>query len=164
MLALSFFLGVYYVKKMAERDKQPFEPLLNVAYILIIGGILGARISYVFLHLDEFAGRITATFNPFGAGEFGISGLNLYGGVILAILGAWAYCHFKKLKILEVFDIFAPTLALGIGITRIGCFLNGCCFGTPTDMPWGISFPEGSIPFSVFGDQHLHPAQIYPSL
>ena len=164
MLALSFFLGVFYVKKISEREKYPFEPLLNVAYILIIGGILGARIAYVLLHLDEFAGNWTNTFNPFGAGEFGIAGLNLYGGVILAILGAWAYCYFKKLKILEVFDIFAPTLALGIGITRIGCLLNGCCFGTPTDLPWGILFPEGTLPYAVFGDQHLHPAQIYSSL
>ena len=164
MLAVSFFLGVFYVKKVAERDKFPFEPLLNVAYILIIGGILGARISYFLLHLDEFAGRWTNTFNPFGAGEFGIAGLNLYGGVILAILGAWCYCYFKKLQILQVFDIFAPTLALGIGITRIGCLLNGCCFGTPTDLPWGISFPEGTLPHAVFGDQHLHPAQIYSSI
>lgn len=164
MLALSFFLGVYYVKKVAARDKFPFEPLLNVAYILIIGGILGARISYVLLHLDEFAGRWTHSFNPFGSTEFGIAGLNLYGGVILAILGAWAYCYFKRLKILQVFDYFAPTLALGIGITRIGCFLNGCCFGTPTGLPWGISYPDNSLPFSVFGDQHIHPSQIYSSL
>ena len=164
MLALSFFVGVYYVKKISAKDKYPFDPLLNVAYILIIGGILGARISYVLLHLEEFAGRWTNSFNPFGSGEFGIAGLNLYGGVILAILGAWTYCYFKKLNILQVFDYFAPTLALGIGITRIGCFLNGCCFGTPTDLPWGISFPEGTLPFAVFGEQHIHPSQIYSSL
>ncbi len=164
MLAVSFFLGVYYVKKVSERDKFPFDPLLTVAYILILGGVLGARISYVLLHLDEFAGKWTDSFNPFGSAEFGIAGLNLYGGVILAILGAWAYCYLKKLEILRVFDYFAPTLALGIGITRIGCFLNGCCFGTPTDLPWGISFPEGTLPYAVFGEQPLHPAQIYSSL
>lgn len=164
MLALSFFAGVFYVKKQADRNRYPFEPLLNVAYILIIGGILGARVTYVLLHLDEFAGRWTDSFNPFGSEEFGIAGLNLYGGVILGILGAWAYCYFKNLNILQVFDYFAPTLALGIGITRIGCFLNGCCFGTPTDLSWGISFPAGTLPYAVFGDQHLHPSQIYSSL
>ncbi|MGH8016482.1 MAG: prolipoprotein diacylglyceryl transferase, partial [Candidatus Zixiibacteriota bacterium] len=156
-------LGVYYVKKVTERDKLPFDPFLNVAYILIIGGILGARISYVLLHLDEFAGRWTDSFNPFSSAEFGIAGLNLYGGVVLAILAAWAYCYFKKLNILQVFDYFTPTLGLGIGITRIGCFLNGCCFGTPTDLPWGISFPLGSLPYAIFGEAHLHPAQLYSS-
>ncbi len=64
---------------------------------------------------------------------------------------------------LEVFDIFSPTLAMGIGITRIGCFLNGCCFGTPTGLPWGVQFPDHSIPWMIFRDQHLHPAQIYSS-
>lgn len=164
MLAISFFLGVYYVKKVTQRDKLPFDPFLNIAYILIIGGILGARISYVLLHLEEFSGRWSATFNPFGAGEFGIAGLNLYGGVVVAILGAWAYCHYQKLNVLQVFDYFTPTLGLGLGITRIGCFLNGCCFGTPTDLPWGVVFPDGSLPHSVFGSAHLHPSQIYSSL
>ena len=55
-------------------------------------------------------------------------------------------------------------MALGIGITRIGCFLNGCCFGTPTDQPWGVAFPKGSIPWHIFGDTHLHPSQLYSSL
>jgi len=164
MLAISFFLGVYYVKRITARDRLPCDPFLNVAYILIIGGILGARVSYVLLHLSEFSGRWTDTFNPFGSTEFGIAGLNLYGGVVLAILGALAYCHFKRLSVLQVFDYFAPTLGLGLAITRIGCFMNGCCFGTPTDLPWGVSFPFGSLPYSIFGDAHLHPAQLYSSL
>jgi phosphatidylglycerol:prolipoprotein diacylglycerol transferase len=103
-------------------------------------------------------------FNPFASGQFGIAGLNLYGGVLLAIMGTLGYCKLKKMPILETFDYFAPTLALGIGITRIGCFLNGCCFGTPCDLPWGISFPAGSIPSYVYGSAHLHPAQLYSSL
>lgn len=164
MLAISFFVGVYYVRKVTNRDKLDFDPFLNVAYILIIGGIVGARLSYVLLHLSEFSGRWTDSFNPFGSEQFGIAGLNLYGGVVLAILGAWSYCHFKKMSVLMVFDYFAPTLGLGLGITRIGCFMNGCCFGTPTDLPWGVQFPEGSLPYSVFGDAHLHPAQLYSSL
>ena len=164
MLAISFFLGVYYIKKVTERDKLPFDPFLNVAYLLIIGGIVGARLSYVLFHLSEFAGRWTDSFNPFGSGEFGIAGLNLYGGVALGVLSAWAYCYFKKLNVLQVFDYFAPTLGLGLAITRIGCFLNGCCFGVPTNLPWGVSFPQGTLPYAVFGDRLLHPTQLYSSL
>ena len=83
---------------------------------------------------------------------------------MLAIVAAVAYARWKQIVVLDVFDYFAPTVGLGIGISRIGCFLNGCCFGTPTDLPWGIEFPIGSIPYAVFGSQHLHPAQIYSSL
>ncbi len=164
MLALSFLAGVIYVSRMTRRDGKDFEPYLTVAYILIIGGILGARISYVLLHWSDFAHNLGAAFNPFHSGQFGIAGLNLYGGVLAAIGGAWVYCHLKKMSVLEVFDYFSPSLALGIGISRIGCYLNGCCFGTPTELPWGVMFPVGSIPFAIFGSQHIHPAQIYSSL
>jgi len=165
MLALSFFLGLWYVQRITKRDNKRFEPFLMIAYIMILGGIIGARLSYVALHLEEFSGRWFSMFNPFAHGEFvGIAGLNLYGGVILAIVGTFLYCRVKKLSILDTFDYFAPTLGLGIGITRIGCFLNGCCFGTECHLPWAVKFPPGSIPSYVFGDTPLHPAQLYSSL
>lgn len=165
MLALSFLLGVLYVKKMSDRDGKPFDPYLTVASYMIFFGVVGARLFYVLFHLEEFAGRWSAIFNPFSdSGYVGIAGLNLYGGVLLGIGSAALYCYRKKMSILDTFDYFAPTLGLGLGITRIGCFLNGCCFGVPTDLPWGVSFPEGSIPYYVFGSEHLHPTQIYSSL
>ena len=164
MLAISFFMGIWYVSRITKRDGKPFEPFLAISYIMIIGGIVGARISYVIFHLDEFAGNWTTTFNPFGTNEFGIAGLNLYGGILLAIAGAYIYCRVKKYSVLEMFDYFAPTLGLGLLFTRIGCFLNGCCFGTPSDLPWAVSFPVGSIPYYVYGNAHLHPAQLYSSL
>lgn len=164
MLAISFFLGVLYVKYVTKRDNKDFEPFLTIAYIMIFGGVIGARLFYVLFHLSEFSGRWGDSFNPFSGPEFGIAGLNLYGGVIVAIAGTFIYCRMKKLSLLEVFDYFAPTLGLGLAFTRIGCFMNGCCYGTPTDLPWGISFPPGSIPYSIFGDAHLHPSQLYSSL
>lgn len=163
-LAISFFFGVFYAKYVTKRDNKPFEPYLTLSYILIFCGVIGARVSYVLFHISEFQGRWMDTFNPFGGNEFGISGLNLYGGVILSIIGGFLYCKFKKMPITETFDYFAPTLAFGLGITRIGCFMNGCCFGTPTDLPWGVSFPEGSLPYYIFQNQHLHPSQLYSSL
>jgi len=164
MLALTFLAGLYFLKRVGKRDDRDFEIFLTIAYIMIIGGVIGARLSYVLLHLSEFSGNIGAIVNPFQSGQFGIAGLNLYGGILVAIGGAYLYCKIKKLPVLDIFDYFAPTLALGIGISRIGCFLNGCCFGTPTDLPWGITFPVGSIPFMVYGYSPLHPAQIYSSL
>lgn len=163
-LAISFFLSVLYIKRQTDKFNKPFEPFLTIAYIMIGGGIFGARLFYVLAHLGDFNGNWWNVFNPFRGDEFGIAGLNLYGGVIVAVIGMYVYCRAKGLSVLEVFDFFSPTLGLGLAITRIGCFLNGCCFGTPTDLPWGVSFPRGSIPYYIFGDVHLHPAQIYSSL
>jgi phosphatidylglycerol:prolipoprotein diacylglycerol transferase len=164
MLAISFILGLLYVRYVTRRDKKDFDPFVTIAYIMIIGGIVGARLFYVLTHLAEFEGNWSATFNPFASASFGIAGMNIYGGVLLAIIGTWIYSRVKGMSTLEVFDYFAPTMGLGLGVTRIGCFMNGCCFGTPTDLPWGVEFPAGSIPYSVFGDAHLHPAQLYSSL
>lgn len=163
-LALTFLAGVWYVKGLTTRDSRPFETYLVFAYIMIFGGVIGARLSYAILHWADFSDNLGAIFNPFQSGQFGIAGLNLYGGVLMAIAGSIVYAWFRKLSVLEIFDYFAPTVGLGLGISRIGCFLNGCCFGTPTDLPWGVQFPVGSIPYYIFGTEHLHPAQIYSSL
>lgn len=163
-LAISFFLGVLYVKRQTVRYQKPFEPFLTLAYIMIGCGVLGARLFYILSHLSDFSGDWWSVLNPFRGDEFGIAGLNLYGGVLFAVAGMYLYCRAKGLSVLEVFDFFSPTLGIGLAVTRIGCLLNGCCFGTPTDLPWGVSFPEGSIPHHVYGGVHLHPSQIYSSL
>jgi phosphatidylglycerol:prolipoprotein diacylglycerol transferase len=164
MLAISFFIGIYYVYRYCKKNDIKFEPYLTVAYIMVIAGIVGARLAYVLFHLGEFQDDWLRSINPFGSTQFGIAGLNLYGGIILAVFFSFLYLRAKKLSTLATFDIIAPTVGLGLIFTRIGCFLNGCCFGTPTDMPWGVVFPEGSIPYYVFGSQHLHPSQLYSSL
>lgn len=164
MLTISFVMGVFYVSTQSKRVGMSFDRLLTIAYIMIFGGVIGARLSYVLLHLEDFAGNWTSSFNPFAGDRFGIAGLNLYGGVVLAVVGVWVYCRINEMNILEVYDLYAPTLGLGLALTRIGCFMNGCCFGTPTNLPWGVQFPTGSIPSYIFGDAHLHPSQLYSSL
>lgn len=163
MLAIAFFSAVWFVKKRCPVENLLFEKMLTVAYILIFGGIIGGRLGYVLLHLPDFADNPLSSINPFQGDRFGIAGLNLYGGVLLAVIAVLVYLKIKKLPILAVVDLFAPTLGLGIGIARIGCFLNGCCFGTPTDLPWGVTFPEHTIPYSVFGAVAIHPSQLYTS-
>jgi phosphatidylglycerol:prolipoprotein diacylglycerol transferase len=70
----------------------------------------------------------------------------------------------KNLPALGMLDLLSPGVAIGIFVARWGCFFNGCCFGIPTELPWGVTFPEGSMPHYIFGTQHLHPTQIYSSL
>ncbi len=164
MLAIAFFAGLWYIKRRHEVERLPFDKMLNVAYILIFCGVIGGRLGYVLLHLTEFSADPFSAINPFQGGRFGIAGLNLYGGVLLALAAVWIYLRIKKLPWLAVFDMLAPVVGLGIGLGRIGCFLNGCCFGTPSNLPWAITFPEGSIPDYIFPHQALHPAQLYSSL
>jgi phosphatidylglycerol:prolipoprotein diacylglycerol transferase len=164
MLAISFLLGIWYIWYVSKRDEKPFDRFLTIAYIMVIGGLVGARLAYVLLHVSEFSGHWTDVFNPFHSGTFGIAGMNLYGGILLAIIGAAIYCLLTGMSILDVFDYFAPTVGIGLTFTRIGCFMNGCCFGTPCNLPWAVKFPPGSIPYSVFGGQTLHPSQLYSSL
>ena len=164
-LAISFFIGLWYVIKRSQRENVNVNFMMNFAFVVIFAGLIGARLAFVLFHLSDFASDPLSAVNPFGAGgHFGIMGMNLYGGVLLSIISGYIYVRRRKQSLWHVFDIFAPTVALGIGITRIGCFLNGCCFGVPTDLPWCIHFPEGSIPFSQFGDACLHPTQLYSSL
>jgi phosphatidylglycerol:prolipoprotein diacylglycerol transferase len=163
MLAISFLVGVFYIERVTKRDGLRFDTYLIIAYLNIAAGVIGARLAYVLFHLDEFSGRWEATFNPFAGGQYGIAGLNMQGGVILAVIVTWLFCRAKEMSVLQVYDYFAPTVGLGLGITRIGCFLNGCCFCTPTVLPWGVAFPDGSMPHAVFGELHLHPSQIYSS-
>jgi len=164
MLALSFFAGVYYVYLYAKKHNLTLSPFLATAYIMVFAGILGARVAYVLFHLEEFTGNWFAVINPYQGAQFGITGLSLYGGIIGAVVFSIVYLKWRGYSVLDTFDIFAPTIGIGLFFTRIGCFLNGCCFGTPTDLPWGVSFPAGSIPWYIFGTQDLHPAQIYSSL
>lgn len=165
-MALAFLGGVLYLRHVARRDKRPFDHLLNIAYIMIFAGVIGARIWYVITHWGDYAANPISAINPFGnsGSGFGIAGLNLYGGLVLALVSTFIYCRRNKLNVLDIFDVFAPSYALGTAIARWGCFCNGCCFGKPTDLPWGVTFPPDSLPAHIYGAVAVHPTQIYSSL
>jgi phosphatidylglycerol:prolipoprotein diacylglycerol transferase len=91
-------------------------------------------------------------------------GLTFYGGLAAGVGFGIGYLRAKGLRVLEVTDIIAPQIALGIGLARIGCFLNGCCFGTESDLPWACTFPADSQAGWVMGGRSLHPAQIYSAI
>ena len=87
----------------------------------------------------------------------------MYGGAVPAtILGMW-FLKRWGIDAWKAGDAIAPSMALGLGFTRIGCFLSGCCFGAPTDLPWGCVFPPESHAGNVFPGIALHPAQLYAS-
>lgn len=165
LLAISFLVGILWAMKRAGRRNMDRNQVMDMALIIIICAILGSRIFYVITHLSEFRGRWMDTINPFqSSGDIGLAGLSMLGGVVLSFAAIIVYCLVKKISLIRFCDVFAPSFAFGLALTRIGCFLNGCCFGKPCNLPWGMVFPMDSPAGSMLPGLKLHPTQLYSSL
>ncbi len=163
-LAISVLVAVLISTKRARRFKINPEIIMDFAVIIMIASILGSRLWYVVYHLDEFRGHWFNVINPFQNGTIGIAGLSMVGGIVLSIISALIYARIKKLNFLTLGDIIAPTFLLGAGIARLGgCFLNGCCFGHPTDSILGVVFPIESPAGSIFSGVPIWPTQLFAS-
>ncbi|ARN57755.1 prolipoprotein diacylglyceryl transferase [Sedimentisphaera salicampi] len=144
MLVLGLFAGFWLIRKMCAKTGRGAnaETLINAGMYSLIAGIIGARAMYV-LHYrvyEEGFMEIFAVWN---------GGLELLGGVILAIAFILYYLWKKKCDMLTSLDILSVALLIGIAIGRIGCFLNGCCYGQVTELPVGVVFPYGSIVYNA---------------
>lgn len=167
MLALSFLFGIYVATKRAKKNGVDPNHILDLSVLIIISAIVGSRLLYVLFHLDEFRGHWLDTINPIQSnGQIGIAGLTLLGGVILSFITSFIYLRVKKLSFLKFADIVIPSVGLGIFLTRIGCYLNGCCFGLPCDTHAALcsTFPPNSAAGSHFPGTPLIPTQLYSSL
>ncbi len=173
MLAIGFVTGIFIAAHRAERRGENPDHIFNLAIWVIVSALIGARLYYVFTHFDEFVetdasglGHILLVirniFWPVGPdGHIGLSGLILYGGLIAATLTTVLYLWKHRLNVLKYLDIIAPSLGIGEFFTRIGCFLNGCCYGTPTDGACGVVFPPESAAGYFYPNTPLHPSQLY---
>jgi len=159
MMALAFLAGLWTATLRARREKIPADRIADVTLWLMIGAIIGARFVYVTTYWKEnFAGqKFTEVFAIWNGG------LVFYGGLIGAIVGGIIYIQWKRLPLWKTADVLAPSIALGSVFGRTGCLLNGCCYGRPTDVPWGITFSseqaheQSGTPLGV----PLHPTEIY---
>jgi len=131
MLAVSFLAGIWLASVRAKNAGLKPEIIADVAFWVIVSAIVGARLYYVLLKPAEFSGRLLNIANPFQDGGVGIGGLVMYGGFIGAVVAAFIFFRLKRLPFLPYADAMAPSLGIGIFFTRIGCFLNGCCYGAP---------------------------------
>jgi phosphatidylglycerol:prolipoprotein diacylglycerol transferase len=164
-MALAFAAAILVAMRRANDRGLGSQFALDLSVLILIFSLVGARAAYVFTHLSEYREHPLDAISPIQhTGKIGIEGLILLGGVIAALITVGVYARRKGKPYLSVTDLLSPSAVLGIAIGRLGCFFNGCCFGFPTDLPWGVRFPEGSLAAYVFPGQCVHPTQLYETL
>lgn len=161
MMALAFVFGLWTASRRGLRDGIVPEKVLDIGPWVILGTIIGARTLHVVTYWkEEFANQPLSEIFMVQHG-----GLVFYGGLIGASLACIIYVRWKKIPLWKMADILAPSIALGYVFGRIGCFMNGCCFGKECHEPWAVHYPAGheTHPFNAAGIP-VHPTQIYDSL
>jgi phosphatidylglycerol:prolipoprotein diacylglycerol transferase len=149
VLAVIAIIGISLLE--AKRYRIPNEHIYSLGAYAIIGGIVFARLIHV---IDKWNYYIA---NPLQI--FNFEGLAVYGAVIGVVLAIVIYCLVKKLSIWLIADIVSPGALVGMAIARIGCILNGCCYGVTTSLPWAVEYtcPTSYAPVGI----PIHPTQFY---
>jgi phosphatidylglycerol:prolipoprotein diacylglycerol transferase len=150
MLSIGFLLSVYLLAKRAAHFGIPKGFIDNLAMCFLLSGILGARLLYVVMNIHHFI------YDPLDIIMLHKGGLVYYGGFISALICGIVYTRIKNMPVLDTADLVIPFAVLGHAIGRIGCFLNGCCYGKPTDSALGMVFPGSHI--------RLWPTQIFSAV
>lgn len=161
MMVIGFLVGAFFVMKRASREGMNPDRVFNLVFYIFFSGIIGARIFFVLTNLEIYR------YNPVGILKVWDGGLVWYGGLITAALFGLLYIKRVRLPVLKLGDIIMLGVALGLVFGRLGCFSAGCCYGKPTNLPWGVVFPdnpENLINPEYRGKVPLHPTQIYHSL
>ncbi len=142
MMVIGFLAAVSLIRHLSRNITPNPQLITNAALYSLIGGVVGARLFYVLHHFKHFKENLGSVFAIWQGG------LELLGGVILAITIILFYLFYHKLPIRRYLDILAIALMLALVFGRIGCFLNGCCFGKPTELPWAVRFPYNSFAYN----------------
>lgn len=161
MLALAFLLGLWTASRRGIRSGLTPEQVLDIGPWLIIGTVIGARALHVASYWkEEFAGKPVWEIFMVHHG-----GLVYYGGLIGASLACIFYVRRKKIPLWRMADVLAPSIPLGYILGRVGCLMNGCCFGKFCTLPWAIEYPAGHHTHPVnAAATPVHPTQVYDSL
>jgi phosphatidylglycerol:prolipoprotein diacylglycerol transferase len=170
MLFLAFLGSMNLAAWRARREKLDPELIYDLALWVFVGGLVGARLFYV---IQYWGDRIRSFADIFKIWEGGIV---LYGSIMGGTAAFFLYRALRPFPLRPLLDVVAPSLALGIALGRLGCFLNGCCYGDLCEeIPWAVSFPRYSPPWS---DQFarglidrntpwslpVHPTQLYSAI
>lgn len=161
LLAIGFIVGLWTASRRAMRDRIAPEKVFDSGIWLILGAIAGARMLYVISYWDRLVQEPLFPSAPWTE-MFMVQrgGLVFYGGLIGGIVAGLIYVWKNKLPLWKFADALAPSIALGYVPGRLGCLMNGCCYGRETSLPWAIHFPPDHETRGVA----VHPTQIYDAL
>lgn len=158
-LAVAFLCAILVTTKLAERDGLPKQKIWDLSLWMLLAALVGSKFLMLFTEPEYRA-------NPWAllSLDFLRSGGVFYGGLLGAVLAGYLLMRHYKLPWWQTADACAPGIAIGNFFGRQGCFAAGCCWGKPTDLPWGVKFTElGHEITGVPIDAHLHPTQLYES-
>lgn len=144
LMMIGFLAAIVWAARRAQRSGANPDVVLNCGFISLIAGVVGCRAMYVYHYWDQYKSRGSLLEIAWAIVDVSKGGLEFYGGFILSVIGVTYYLWRWGHSLRWYLDIMAPSSALGLAFGRIGCFLNGCCFGAPTDLPWAVKFPYGS--------------------
>lgn len=152
MVALGFLAAIFWTVKIQSKNNKQFQQvLLDISTFGMIFTLIGSRIIYVLTNISYYLN------DPLAIIKFYDGGLSLHGGFLGGLSGTLLFCKLKKQNFWQILNFYAPGVALGIAIGRIGCFLAGCCYGRESSLPW-------AIPNLILKDGiRRHPTQLYES-
>ena len=151
MLLIGLAAGVWWLTRTGRAHGFSLEDWIDFALVILLSGVVGARLLYVLLHLPEYSAAPTTILFVWQGG------LAYHGGVAVAIIAGYIFARARNISFPLLVDLSAPALALGYAFARIGCFLNGCCYGNESHLPWAVTFPNGT----EAGGVPRHPTQLY---
>ncbi len=150
MLAMGFIVATLVARYRYVQQYENADIVLDFVLAAVVGGIVGSRLFYVIGHWSYYskhAGEIL---------KINMDGLVFYGGLFLGLALVILVGRWRKVRFWTIMDLAGLCVPLALAIGRIGCLLKGCCYGKPTGLPWGITYPASS---GIVGARH--PTQIY---
>ncbi len=157
LLMVGFVAGILLARRQARKLGLSADLPLDLGVWVLVAGVVFARGVFAVLHWQDFAARPVEVLYVWRQG-----GLSFHGGLLGGVLAGVVFARRRGVSFWLVADMAAPAIALGYGIARFGCLLNGCCYGVPTGLPWGVKFPL--FPDSRITTEPSHPTQVYAAL
>ena len=160
LVALAFIAGLWVTVRLGQRSGLNKELLTNLAVYCALAGLLGAKILMILFDWHHFFVEDPA--DIFSRSTLQAAGV-FQGGLVLAVVAAFFYIRRQGMPWLKTCDAFAPGIALGHAIGRIGCFAAGCCYGKECSLPWAVTFhdPQAYALTGVPLEIPMHPSQLY---